>query len=82
MFIPRVSGNGRHVDVGRGHWIALVAVGVAVEDDDGHRGVASSVEWLFAAPVCLEVRAEPGEEPLVEDDHGVIVRSGAEPTRR
>jgi len=36
---------------------------------------SESVEWMFAAPVCLEVRAEPGEEPLVEEDHGGIIRS-------
>src|ERR1700733_1348459 len=43
--------------------------GLAIHEDNGHRGVTSPSERHLTALVGVEVRAERGAEALVEGDH-------------
>jgi hypothetical protein len=74
VLVERAAGNHGHVELVRGHPVAVVSIGVAVQDDDCNRSVTPAVEGLFMAWVCAEVRAQGGSKRCVEVDH---VRAGA-----
>jgi uncharacterized membrane protein len=71
-FADRPAGHSGHVDGTLGHRLGVVPLSVAVDDDEGNRGVPATVERQRAAIVCVEVRAEPGAKPFVEFDQGRI----------
>ena len=47
-----------------------MALGVAVDEDDRHGGVAAPLERVLAALVRIELRRQPGPQVLAELDHG------------
>jgi hypothetical protein len=57
---------------GRAHHRAGMTPRIAVDDHDGHRGVAAAVKRLLAARVRPEVPRECGTQVVVEPDRRIL----------
>jgi hypothetical protein len=82
-----VAGHDRHVDVGGEQGIAVVALGVAVDEHDGHRGVPAALERVGPALVLGEPRGDAGPQLGGVGDHRpgssrVAVRGHGAPATR
>jgi hypothetical protein len=71
--VAHVPGDDGHVDLLGDDRIAVVAFCVAVDERDGDRRVAASVQRVLATLVRVEARLQPAAEVVVEGDDRAIL---------